>query len=87
MEIDFTGTAHDPERPHLTIRVIGESKYNITRREVEKFLRKVEQAKKAFSGELFPVIFCYRLHPDARELIEEKGLARVNPNAEIFWKK
>jgi len=86
VEIDFTGTAHDPARPQTTIRIIGEAKHNITRREVEKFLRKIEKAKKVFSAELFPVIFCYRIHPDARELIKEEGLALVTSRGDVFWK-
>jgi len=83
MELDFTGTAHDPARPQVTIRIIGEAKHNITLREVEKFLRKIEKAKKVFSGELFPVVFSYRVHPDARELIEEKGLVRITSRGDI----
>ena len=36
VELDFTGTAQDPSQPRRTIRIIGEAKQTLTKRETEK---------------------------------------------------
>ena len=59
-EIDLFGQVHDPTRPDLSIWIVGEVKFNLTVKEVERFTRKVARARQHIEGEVFPLCFCYR---------------------------
>ena len=76
-EIDVFGRAKDPSRPEQVIWIVGEAKHNLTKREVERFARKVERARSHLEGELFPVCFCYRARPEVREAVQAAGLRLV----------
>lgn len=53
--------------------IMGEAKHNLTMREVEKFARTVDMARRNLEGEIFPVCFCYRARPEVQERIRELG--------------
>ena len=76
-EIDLFGQAVDPANPTEPIWILGEAKYNITRREVEDFARLVKRARRHLQGRIFPVCFCYRARPEVRERIRQLGLNLV----------
>ena len=76
-EVDVFGQASDPARPGRTIWIVGEAKHNLTRREVSRFTRKVERAKKHLIGEVFAVCFCYRAHPEVQQRVLDAGLRLV----------
>lgn len=68
-EIDIFGQATDLNAPNKTIWIVGEAKHNISLKEVKKFIKQVERAKQHLSGEIFPVIFCYRARPEVQQMI------------------
>jgi len=74
-EIDLYGQIFDPKRPGTDIWLIGEVKFNITRPEAKRFAAKIRRIRATTSGEVFPVIFSYRLHPEVLEAIREEGAA------------
>jgi hypothetical protein len=76
-EIDLLGRAHDPDRPDATIWIIGEVKFNLTLKDVRRFVKKVAEAKSHLDGELFPVCFCYRARPEVRRAVQEAGFRLV----------
>ncbi len=76
-EVNVFGKAVDPARPGQPIWIIGEAKHNITLREVERFARQVERARRHLKGEIFPVCFCYRARPEVQEMIRKAGLRLV----------
>jgi len=76
-EINIFGRARDPRRPDEVIWIVGEAKYNLTVREVERFAQLVERARKHLKGEVFPVCFCRRARPEVEERVRELGLRLV----------
>jgi len=56
---------------------VGEAKHNLTSREVQRFIRQVERARRHLMGEVFPVCFCYRARPEVQKLVREAGLRLV----------
>ncbi len=76
-EVDIFGQAHDPSRPDATIWIVGEAKFNLTLKEVERFARKVKRARQHLQGEVFGVCFCYRAHPTVRQTVTQAGLRLV----------
>ncbi|MDR7435388.1 MAG: hypothetical protein QN189_09695 [Armatimonadota bacterium] len=76
-EINIFGQAKDPAHPERTIWIVGEAKHNLTLREVERFARKVERARRHLTGEIFPVCFCYRARPEVQERLQELGIRLV----------
>ena len=76
-EVNVFGQAQDPARPEQTIWIMGEAKFNPTLREVKRFKAKLERARKHLVGEIFPVIFCYRMRPEVRRAVEEAGIRIV----------
>ena len=73
VELDLVGRAHDPRHPERVITILGETKFNLTLKEVRRFARKVERVRAALAGECFPVCFCYRARPEVREAVRELG--------------
>jgi hypothetical protein len=73
VELDLVGRAHDPKHPDRVITILGETKFNLTLKEVRRFARKVERVRAALAGECFPVCFCYRARPEVREAVRELG--------------
>jgi len=82
-EVNIFGEAHDPQRPAQRIWIVGEAKHNLTLREVEKFARTVEMARRNLEGEIFPVCFCYRARPEVQERIRELGFRLVFSYGEL----
>ncbi|MBC7326462.1 MAG: hypothetical protein H5T99_14310 [Moorella sp. (in: Bacteria)] len=76
-EVNVFGKAVDPARPEQPIWIIGEAKHNLTLKEVERFARQVERARRHLKGEIFPVCFCYRARPEVQEMIRKAGLRLV----------
>jgi len=76
-QVDIFGEAYDPARPEVTIWVVGEAKFNLTLREVKRFAQKAARARQHLEGEIFPVLFCYRVHPDVRLAVRQAGLRLV----------
>ncbi len=72
-EVNIFGEARDPAQPERRIWIVGEAKHNLTMREVEKFARTVEIARRNLEGEIFPVCFCYRARPEVQERIQALG--------------
>ncbi|MDW8241093.1 MAG: hypothetical protein RMM98_15935, partial [Acidobacteriota bacterium] len=76
-EVNIFGQARDPARPDLPIWIIGEAKHNLTMREVERFAKQVERARKHLEGLLFPVAFCYRARPEVQARLRELQIRLV----------
>lgn len=76
-EVNVFGKAADPVRPEQPIWIVGEAKHNLTLKEVERFARQVERARRRLKGEIFPVCFCYRARPEVQEMIRKAGLRLV----------
>lgn len=72
-EIDVFGRAHDPSRPDTSLWIVGEVKFNLTLRDVERFGQLVARASNGLDGEIVPVCFCYRIRPEVREKVIEEG--------------
>jgi hypothetical protein len=49
-EVDVLGTATDPSRPHEKIWIVGEVKFNLTVKDVERFAKKVFRGAQPFGG-------------------------------------
>ena len=82
-EVDVFGTANDPASPRQTIWVIGEAKHNATSREVDRFVRKLDRARRHLIGRIFPVVFCHRARPDVQDRIKEAKLNLVFSDARL----
>ena len=76
-EIDLFGQVHDPMRPDLSIWIVGEVKFNLTVKEVERFTRKVARARQHIEGEVFPLCFCYRARPEVQQAVQAAGMRLV----------
>ncbi|MFQ5616980.1 MAG: hypothetical protein ACE5GO_11055 [Anaerolineales bacterium] len=76
-EVDLFGKAHDPDRPDVTIWIVGEVKFNLTINEVKRFVKKVERARKKLEGEVVPICFCYRARPEVQRAVKEAGFRLV----------
>jgi hypothetical protein len=73
-EINVFGQATDSTHPERTIWIVGEAKHNLTLREVERFVRQVERARRHLAGEVYVVCFCYRARPEVRARLRELGI-------------
>lgn len=76
-EVNVFGQARDPAHPDRTIWIVGEAKHNLTLREVEKFARQVERARRHLAGEVYAVCFCYRARPEVRARLKALGIPLV----------
>jgi multidrug efflux pump subunit AcrA (membrane-fusion protein) len=76
-EVDVFGRATDPARPAQIIWIVGEAKHNLTLREVERFARQVERARRHLRGEVYAVCFAYRARPEVRTHLQELGIPLV----------
>ena len=76
-EVNVFGAATDPARPGERIWIVGEAKHNLTAREVTRFVRQVERARRYLKGEVFPVCFCYRARPEVQQQVREAGIRLV----------
>ncbi|MCY3897112.1 MAG: hypothetical protein OXF86_00970 [Caldilineaceae bacterium] len=72
-EIDAFGKAYDPSRPDSTLWIVGEVKFNLTMRDLDRFSRLVERAGSHLEGEIVPVCFCYRIRPAVQKRVLESG--------------
>ena len=57
-----------------TLWIVGEAKHNLTLREVERFARQVERARRHLVGEVYAVCFSYRARPEVRTRLKELGI-------------
>ena len=76
-EVNVFGQATDPARPGQVIWIVGEAKHNLTRKEVDRFARQVERARRHLVGEIFPVCFCYRARPEVQQRVRDAGIRLV----------
>ena len=76
-EVNIFGQAFDPARPEATIFIVGEAKHNLTVKEVNRFIKQLERARRSLGGEIFPVCFCYRARPEVQELIRANRINLV----------
>jgi predicted nuclease with TOPRIM domain len=76
-EVNIFGTAMNPKEPNKTIWIVGEAKHNIAKKEVTKFIKQLERAKQHLKGEIFPVFFCYRAHPEVQKMLLEANIRLV----------
>ena len=76
-EVNVFGQATDPARPGQVIWIVGEAKHNLTRKEVDRFARQVERARRHLVGEIFPVCFCYRARPEVQQQVRDAGIRLV----------
>ncbi|MBU0511094.1 MAG: hypothetical protein KKD28_01830 [Chloroflexi bacterium] len=76
-EVDTFGEARDPQRPGETIWIVGETKFNLTLREVQPFEQLVAAARQYLDGEVFGVCFCYRARPEVQQAVKDAGLRLV----------
>ena len=83
-EIDVFGQAHDPLRPDTTLWVVGEVKFNLTLRDVERFTVLLARAAGHLEGEIVPVCFSYRVRPSVREAIKMAGYHLVLSNGRMM---
>ncbi|MBI3957191.1 MAG: hypothetical protein HY328_00175, partial [Chloroflexi bacterium] len=82
-EIDLYGQIFDPQRPDTKIWLFGEAKFNITTGEVKRFAAKVKRVQPRVEGELYPVLFSYRLRPEVLDAIQEAGLHYIGSNGRM----
>jgi predicted nuclease with TOPRIM domain len=76
-EVNVFGQASDPARPDQVIWIVGEAKHNLAAREVERFIRQVERARRHLEGEVFAVCFCYRVRPEVQQMVRNAGIRLV----------
>ncbi|MDM8561827.1 hypothetical protein QUF54_00555 [Candidatus Marithioploca araucensis] len=43
----------------------------------KKFIKQLERAREHLSGEIFPVIFCYRARPEVQQMILDADIRIV----------
>ncbi len=95
LEVDIIGRAYDPARPKYEIWIIGETKYNMTVGEVERFAKKLplileyltHQGGEKKERLIVPVCFCYRARPEVRERIYNLGFHLVFSYGRVIWGK
>jgi len=75
-EINIFGKVTDPASKR-DIWIIGEAKHSLSLREVARFIKQVDRAKKHLIGIVFPVCFCYRAHPDVQKRVYDAGINLV----------
>ncbi len=83
-EIDVFGQAHDPLRPDTTLWIVGEVKFNLTMRDVERFTFLLARAARHLEGEIVPVCFSYRVRPSVREATKMAGYYLVLSNGRMM---
>ena len=83
-EIDVFGQAHDPLRPDTTLWIVGEVKFNLTMRDVERFTFLLARAAGHLEGEIVPVCFSYRVRPSVREATKMAGYHLVLSNGRMM---
>ena len=83
-EIDVFGQAHDPLRPDTTLWIVGEVKFNLTLRDVERFTVLLARAAGHLEGEIIPVCFSYRVRPSVREATKMAGYHLVLSNGRMM---
>ena len=83
-EIDVFGQAHDPLRPDTTLWIVGEVKFNLTMRDVERFTFLLARAAGHLEGEIVPVCFSYRVRPSVREAVKMAGYHLVLSNGRMM---
>ncbi|MDE0141120.1 MAG: hypothetical protein OXI80_05425 [Caldilineaceae bacterium] len=76
-EIDVFGKAHDPSRPDSDLWIVGEVKFNLTMRDLDRFSKLVVRAGSHLAGEVVPVCFCYRIRPEVQKRVLESGYRLV----------
>ena len=83
-EIDVFGHARDTTRPDTSLWIVGEVKFNLTMRDVERFALLLERAAQHLEGEIVPVCFSYRVRPAVREAVKEAGYRLVLSNGRML---
>ncbi len=83
-EIDVFGQAHDSTRPDTRLWIVGEVKFNLTMRDVERFALLVDRATRRLDGEIVPVCFSYRVRPAVREAVKKVGYRLVFSNGRML---
>ncbi|MYC93897.1 MAG: hypothetical protein F4X14_02915 [Caldilineaceae bacterium SB0661_bin_32] len=76
-EIDAFGKAYDPSRPDTVLWIVGEVKFNLTMRDLDRFSKLVARAGSHLAGEVVPVCFCYRIRPEVQKRVLASGYRLV----------
>ena len=76
-EVHILGQARDPSRQNQVIYIVGEAKYSLTARVVDRFIGQLERARDHLEGEIFPVCFCYRARPEVQQKVKDAGIRLV----------
>jgi len=76
-EVHILGQARDPSRPDQVIYIVGEAKYSLIARVVDRFIAQMERARDHLEGEIFPVCFCYRARPEVQQKVKDAGIRLV----------
>ena len=82
-EVNVFGQATDPARPDQTIWIVGEAKHNLTVKEVDRFTKQLERARRNLAGEIWPVCFCYRARPEVQERLKAENIRLVFSYGEL----
>ncbi len=83
-EIDVFGQAHDSTRPDTRLWIVGEVKFNLTMRDMERFALLVDRATRRLDGEIVPVCFSYRVRPAVREAVKKVDYRLVFSNGRML---
>ena len=73
-EVNILGQARDPADPSRKLWIVGEAKHKLSGKEVNHFLTQLKRAQSHLEGEIFPVCFCYRCHPDVQKATLDAGV-------------
>ncbi len=57
------------------IYIIGEGKYQLGKKDIIKFLKKIERLKKEIREEIFPLMLTHIVTPDVERFLEEKHIS------------
>ncbi len=71
VEINIIGKA---ERNGHEIWIIGECKTQLKKKDVDKFLKTLNEIKELLGQEVFPVLVTYQAPPQVQRYVKEKGL-------------
>ena len=82
-EIDVFGKAYDRSRPDISLWIVGEVKFNLTMRDVERFAGLLDRAAAHLDGEIVPVVFCYRVHRKVQDKVQALGYRLVLSNGRM----
>jgi DNA repair exonuclease SbcCD ATPase subunit len=79
VEVNIFGRAKKGNREYI---LIGEAKSQVTKKAIDKFLKKCDKISRSFSKETIKVFISYIFSPGIKEYAEEKGIVLI-PSYEL----